>query len=173
MFHTYQVLLLLRNLRSIRQEIDEVKMQKRLIEKDLEDLTGIIGTIEDYINYPDKLYDKLEVQRTRIKEGLQKRKEIDTEIKAMHDQLEAKDAWFNYLVSWEISSWDNMFWNNLDMLLKVRRGELPAAAYIKPASESVGKMMVELYYKMVKDDTVSKWAHQKLKKENAPLQEQV
>ena len=66
-----------------------------------------------------------------------------------------------------------MFWNDLDTLLKLRRGELPATTYLKSASESVRKTMVDQYYKMVEDDTVSKWVHQKLKKENAQLQDRV
>ena len=166
-----QVLFHKDKLRSINQEIDEVKTQRKIIKMSLINLTKVKGNIETYIDLGYTLHDRIKVQLKQVDEESQKRLEIRAEIKAMQNQLEAKNAWFNYLLSGTIPSWDSTFWKDLETMFKVKRGELPPTPYIKPASEAVRKRMINIYQRMVKEDIADQWAYQRLKEKNNQLEE--
>jgi hypothetical protein len=83
----------------------------------------------------------------------------------MKEQLDAKDAWTNFLLSGKMPSWDSAFWSDLENLLKVRKKELPETTYAKPASEALRKRLIDQFKEMTKEDIADIWQYTKIEQE--------
>ena len=112
---------------------------------------------------------EIEREKTGQERLTNSRRELESAEQEM-DELEGLRAWRGYLLSAEALT-HNLYWDDLRSLIQIQDGKAePLKPYQPQMEERVRKKMVELYARMVKDDVVSTWQHQRVIQEKTNLQ---
>ncbi len=149
-------------------EREKTGQEKRLqaLKEDISDLLDTKAETDAILQAKKGLEDDYLDAQSRLTNS---RRELESAEQEM-DELEGLRAWRGYLLSAEALT-HNLYWDDLRSLIQIQDGKAePLKPYQPQMEERVRKKMVELYARMVKDDVVSTWQHQRVIQEKTNLQ---
>jgi chromosome segregation ATPase len=155
---------LTRHINDLKGEITNLKMVQRRIQVEIDNLTGLKGSIKEGLDFVEKLEEKVNLLIQEIKASTEEKEKVEAVIETKEKDIEGLNAWKNYLLSGDIPIYESTFWTNLKRIIQMRDERLPLP-YIRQTSEAVRKKMLEFYKGMVSEDIVSTWNYEKLRGE--------
>jgi chromosome segregation ATPase len=158
--------------KELKSDFSDLEEKKRLEEGALRKVQQDVARILKVKNDVERIVECIEDLRTKKvaleKEIGEERKSLD-EVQLLGGQLSADilayKGWREFLLSKKLPAYEWGFWDDIDALLRIRRGE---ADHIKvfeiPIAERVWERMLGYHEKLVDENVVSKWEHERLKR---------
>lgn len=141
----------------------EVKRKREEREETLRNLSAALNTkadAEEIKNAIARLEEEKGKIEGEIKGGQEKLEGISKKHDEFKDEIELVGGWRSFIFSKEIPSYES-FWDDLSVLLEIRRGEKQhLAVYKEQIADRVRKRLVELYAERISSDVVPKWMHE-------------
>lgn len=113
----------------------------------------------------EDLHSKKIALEREIDEDRMTLEEVQLEYGQLSADILAYKGWREFLLSKKLPAYEWGFWDDIDALLRIRRGE---ADHIKvfeiPIAERVWERMLGYHEKLVDENVVSKWEHERLKR---------
>ncbi|MCK5291398.1 MAG: hypothetical protein KAR39_05240 [Thermoplasmata archaeon] len=157
-----------KELRSGVSELEEKTRSKRRafkkIQREVADMLKVRNDAEQIKRCIDNLHSK----KTAVEKEIDEEKKYLEEVQLMSGQLSADilayNGWHEFLLSKKLPAYEWGFWNDLDTLLRIRRGEADYLEVFEVSiTERIWERMLGYHEKLVKESVVPKWEHERLK----------